>query len=535
MLCKGMSNDENSLIMTRDRKSGCVRGVLILLFAGYWPAAYANGILTNPGFELDTTEKVIGWNTFGANVSSLSSATQAHGGANYLKVYQQFNGSVNYSGVFQDNLSGPGAVYAADGWAFTLSSDVLAGQNAAWIEVTFRDASTNILALYRSAPITTNAIAIGAFPKNAWIDLPVTNQYELNTSRMTNNTTSLVAPAGTSFVRYQITFQGDAGGSLGSVYFDDLNLTQTGGGPQGNWNIVWSDEFNGTSVDTNIWTYDLGNSSGWGNNELEYYTSSSQNSYVSNGFLHIVALRQSIGGFDYTSARLKTEGLYGAEYGRFEFRASLPAGVGFWPALWMLGANIGTAGWPGCGEIDVMENNGFDLTQVQGSLHSGSDETQIYKLPGGSVTNLHSYTLEWTTNAISWYVDGLRYETQTLWTDSLGPYPTPFNQPFFIIMNLAVGGDYVSNPTTNSINADVFPGQLVVDYVRVLNLTAPLQFSAEMDGGTLSLTWPTNILCHLESTGQLSPASNWVSVPGARPPYLATPRSTALFYRLASP
>ena len=101
--------------------------------------------------------------------------------------------------------------------------------------------------------------------------------------------------------------------------------------------------------------------------------SSSQNAYVSNGFLHIVALQQSINGYNYTSARMKTEGLYSAEYGRFELRASLPSGLGFWPALWMLGANITSVGWPDCGEIDVMENKGSVLTQVQGSLHSGSD------------------------------------------------------------------------------------------------------------------------------------------------------------------
>jgi beta-glucanase (GH16 family) len=521
--------------MKCDRKWGFVPAVLFLVVGGYCYTAHAKGILTNPGFESDTTEAVVGWNTYGANVYSLSSATQAHGGANYLKVYQQLNGSVNYTGVYQDNLSGPGAVYAADGWAYTLSSDVLAGQNEAWIEVTFRDANTNVLALYRSAIITTNAIATGAFPKNAWIDLAVTNQYDPNTAIITNNTLALFAPAGTSFVRYQITFEGDAADSAGSVYFDDLSLTQIGGGPQGNWNIVWSDEFNGTSVNTNIWTYDIGNNGGWGNNELEYYTSSTQNAYVSNGFLHIVALRQSMDGHNYTSARMKTEGLYSAEYGRFEFRASLPAGAGFWPALWMLGANINTIGWPDCGEIDVMENNTI-LTEVQGSLHSGSDETQVYKLPGGSVTNFHVYVLEWTTGAISWYVDGVRYETQTYWTDSAGTFPTPFNQPFFILMNLAVGGNYLGNPSTNSINANgAFPGQMLVDYVRLYNLTAPLQLTAGFGGGKLSLTWTTNVVCHLESAPTLSSSTNWTNVPGASPPFSATPLSAATFYRLTSP
>ncbi len=516
-------------------------GILSLLILST-PFARAGNLLTNPGFELDPpgpSSVIVGWKAYtasSANVWSETSAAIAHGGTNYLKVYQAFNGSINYNGVYQDYLSGPGAIYAADGWAYTSSSDTLAGQNAAWLEVSFRDANANILALYRSAAINTNAIATKSFPTNAWLDLPITNQYDPNTYLITNVTSALIAPSGTSFVRYQVTFQGDAAGSAGSVYFDDLNLSQTAGGPQGNWNIVWSDEFNGTSVNTNIWTYEMGNNAGWGNNELEYYTSSTENSYVSNGFLHIVALQQSVDGYHYTSARMKTQGLYSAEYGRFEFRASLPSGAGFWPALWMLGTNISSVGWPGCGEIDITENKGSDLTNVQGSLHSGSDETQIYTLPGGSVTNFHLYLLEWTTNAISWYVDGARYETQTNWSSSEGAYPTPFNQPFFLIMNIAVGGNYLGNPSTNTINSNsTFPGQMLVDYVRLYNLTAPLQLTAAQDAEKLSLTWPSNLVCHLQSTASLSAPVNWTNVPGAATPFVVAPPGAAAFYRLLSP
>ncbi len=509
--------------------------LLAVLLLACFPAR-GNDLLANPGFEADGAgTAAVGWTSYGPNVYGETSSTLAHTGTNYLKVYQAFNGSINYTGVYQDNISGPGAVYAADGWAYTLSSDTLAGQNAAWFEVTFRDAYANILAVYRSAPITTNAIATRTFRTNTWTDLRVTNQFDPNSYAITNFTSALVAPPGTSFVRFQITFQGDAHYSLGSVYFDDLTLAQTAGAPQGDWNIVWSDEFNGSSINTNLWTYDLGGG-GWGNSELEYYTSSAQNSYVSNGLLHIVALQQSTNGYNYTSARLKTEGLYAAQYGRFAWRASLPAGVGFWPALWMLGSNIGSAGWPGCGEIDVMENNGSALTNVQGSLHSGSDETQVYTLPGGSVTNFHTYLLDWTTNAISWYVDGVRYETQTAWSSSVGAYPTPFNQPFFIIMNLAVGGDYLGDPSSATINSNsTFPGQLQVDYVRLYNLTAPLQLTAALGAGKLSLTWPSNIVCHLESASSVYPPSNWTNVTGAASPFSSTPLSTAVFYRLVSP
>src|SRR4029077_3223858 len=190
--------------------------------------------------------------------------------------------------------------------------------------------------------------------------------------------------------------------------------------------------FNGSSINPGVWTFDTG-AGGWGNNELEYYTNRSTDAFVSGGLPHIRAPQESHNGSSYTSARMKSEGLFSQTYGRFEFRARLPAGVGFWPALWLLGTNISSVGWPGCGEVDIVENKGSALTNVQGSLHSGSDETQVYTLPNGSVTNFHTYVLDWTTNAFAWYVDGVPYETQTNWTSSIGSYPAPFNHPFFII------------------------------------------------------------------------------------------------------
>jgi beta-glucanase (GH16 family) len=533
-------------------KNGLAIVVGLMLSA---PLVRAANLLTNPGFEADpqgSTTNIFGWNSYSGssgNVWSETSAAIAHGGTNYLKAYQAFNGVINYNGVYQDNLSGPGAVYAADGWVYTSASDTLAGQNAAWIEVTFRDASANVLALYRSALITTNAIATGTFPKSAWIDLPITNQYNPNTYIVTNYTSALVAPAGTSFVRYQITFQGDALYSAGSVYFDDLTLTQTSGGPQGNWNIVWSDEFNGSSIATTNWTFDIGNNDGWGNNEAEYYTSLPRNVYVSNGFLNIVALNQSNydgSGCNYTSARIKSEGLFTALYGRFAFRVKLPAGQGLWPALWMMPEDSVYGGWAASGEIDVMENIGSIPTNVFGTLHYGGpwpDDVQSsgpsYNfLPGTSVTNFNIYVLEWTTNAFNWYVNGWLYESQVgnWWStsttnySSFNPYPAPFNEPFYLIMNLAVGGTL-----GGTIDNSIFPCDMQVDYVRLYNLTAPLQLTSSLSGGTLLLTWPSNIVCHLESTTNLSVASAWNNVAGAVTPFFVTPPSTAVFYRLASP
>lgn len=504
-------------------------------------AAGPTNVLSNPGFEFDPigqTTNLLGWTAYGGNAYSETSATLAHSGTNYFKVYQNLtSSSVNYSGVYQDYISGPGASYSADGWAYTLSSDKLAGQNMAWIEVTFRDANANVLALYRSAIITTNSLANGTFPVNTWIDLPVTNQYNPNTYVVTNQVSRLVAPAGTYFVRYQLLLQGDGKGTGGSLYFDDLSLISSGSAPYGNWNIVWSDEFNGTNINPNVWTFDTGNG-GWGNSELENYTSRTNNAYVAGGQLHIVAQKESYGGSSYTSARLKSQGLFSFRYGRVEWRAQLPGGVGFWPALWLLGTNITVPaiGWPGCGEIDVMENNGGALTNVQGSLHSGSDETAVYTLPnGGSVTNFHTYTLDWSTNAILFYVDGHLYETQTSWSSSYGAYPFPFNQPFFLIMNVAVGGSYLGNPTTNAINAGTtFPGQMQVDYVRIYNQTSPLRISITQANSKILLAWPGNIVCHLQ-TQTNSLGTNWIDTVTATNSWQLIPSNNAAFYRLESP
>jgi hypothetical protein len=154
-----------------------------------------------------------------------------------------------------------------------------------------------------------------------------------------------------------------------------------------------------------------------------------------------------------------------------EWRAKLPAGVGMWPALWMLGSNIFVHPWPDCGEIDVVENNGAYPYYVQGSIHSGSDASNYYLFNFvGETTNFHVYDLDWTPNSINWSVDGNLYETQTSWTSFTGiPFPFPFNQPFFLLMNLAVGGDYLGDPNTGSIDPSL-PNEMQVDYVRVYQL-----------------------------------------------------------------
>ncbi|MDB6019237.1 MAG: hypothetical protein JWR19_3726 [Pedosphaera sp.] len=514
-------------------------GFFLAVLIGFVTPQYgfASNLLSNPGFDLDApghSPNVLGWQSYSPNAYNETDVTVAHSGSNYFKVYQSFNGIVNYNGVFQDYISGPGATYSADGWVYAKSTDTPAGQNAVWLEVTFRDAAGNILGLYRSAVITTNSLANGTFPKNQWNYMPVTNQFDLTTFQLAGSTPTLVAPPGTSFVRYQIVFQGDAANSGGSAYFDDLNLNQVAGAPYGDMNIVWSDEFNGSSIDHSIWTYDTGNN-GWGNNELENYTSSTNNSFVANGYLHIVARNTS----GFTSARLKSQGLFSPKYGRFEWRAKLPQGVGMWPALWMLGTNFTSINWPGCGEIDVTEANGTTPGTVQGSLHSGSDETAIYNFIGGdSVTNFHTYTLDWATNAILFYVDGHLYESQTNWSGPVASYPFPFNQPFFLLMNLAVGGNYVGNPTSAQINAGTtFPAEMLLDYVRIYNSTNPLQLAIEPTGANLLLSWPNDIVCHLQVQTNFSSAlgSPWLPVTTVTNQLQITPGTGNAFYRLVSP
>jgi beta-glucanase (GH16 family) len=266
----------------------------------------------------------------------------------------------------------------------------------------------------------------------------------------------------------------------GLLYGSILSVGLTAIGPgsceaQDGWKLVWSDEFSGASINTNNWKFESGNNGGWGNNELEFYTGRPDNAYVSNGVLHIVAQHEGTNGFAYTSARMKSAGLFAHQYGRFEFRAKFPKGKGYWPALWLMPKKSVYGGWPDCGEIDVAENKGDYPAVVQGTIHYAApggghvQSTDYYTFPVASdkANDFHTYALEWTTNSINWYVDNQLYETQTNWSTASAPYPAPFNQPFYIIMNLAIGGNYDGSPDTNT----VFPGEMQVNYVRVYDKT----------------------------------------------------------------
>ncbi|MBN1826999.1 MAG: glycoside hydrolase family 16 protein [Candidatus Eisenbacteria bacterium] len=234
--------------------------------------------------------------------------------------------------------------------------------------------------------------------------------------------------------------------------------------------LVFQDEFDGAagrSPDPAKWTYDIGTD--WGNAQLEYDTNRSENvSLDGEGRLAIIAREEEYRGRAYTSARIKTQGLFQKTRGRFEARIKLPVGQGLWPAFWLLGANIGTVGWPECGEIDIMEYRGQERRVVHGSLHGpgysgGSARSASYELSEGSFDeDFHVFAVDWDEDGITWSVDGDDYQT-------IRPGDLPagtrwvFNDPFFIILNVAVGGNYVGPPNAST----VFPQTMLVDWVRV--------------------------------------------------------------------
>lgn len=230
-----------------------------------------------------------------------------------------------------------------------------------------------------------------------------------------------------------------------------------------NWNLVWSDEFNGTSLNRANWTPEIGTGSGgWGNNELQYYTDRAQNVQVTGGNLVITAQKESYGGMNYTSARIKTQDLKSFTYGKVEARIKLPTGQGLWPAFWMLGSNISSVGWPKSGEIDIMErvnNNPY----VNGTVHwDAGGHAEFGRVSGNlDFSQFHVYSIEWDSKYIRWFVDGQQFNE--FYIDNGTGNTEEFQRPFFILLNLAVGGNWPGSPN----NSTPFPSQMLVDYVRV--------------------------------------------------------------------
>lgn len=249
-------------------------------------------------------------------------------------------------------------------------------------------------------------------------------------------------------------------------------------------NLIWADEFDYTGApDSEVWGYDLGDS-GWGNNEIQNYTSSTNNASVADGILTVKAIKT---GNSWTSARLKSQGKKTFQYGKIEFRAKLPEGSGTWPALWMLGENFSTVGWPNCGEIDIMEHIGRDPSVVHGSLHSPSSFGGTVNTGSTTVSTFssefHTYAIIWTEDFIKFLIDDVQYYVYAPPTQDAANWP--FSEDFFFIINIAMGGNWGSDPQyeTNGLKNGIDPAltsaTMEVDYVRVYELQGTPEITGE--------------------------------------------------------
>ena len=233
-------------------------------------------------------------------------------------------------------------------------------------------------------------------------------------------------------------------------------------------NLVWQDEFSTAGAPNPLfWNYNIGTgSNGWGNNELQYYTNRTENIVVENGVLKITAIKENLLGSAYTSARILTKGKYEKKFGRLEARIKMPYGKGLWPAFWLLGANSDTVIWPQCGEIDIVEYLGSNPTTIFGTLHGpgyagGAAISKNFTLANNRFDNdFHVFGIEWGENFVNFYVDDVLYNQITP-QKVTGEWV--FNKPFYIIINMAVGGNYPGSPNAST----VFPQSMLIDYVRI--------------------------------------------------------------------
>jgi beta-glucanase (GH16 family) len=242
--------------------------------------------------------------------------------------------------------------------------------------------------------------------------------------------------------------------------------------------LVWSDEFDGAQLDPEVWFFETGDGSeyglpaGWGNNEQQYYLP--DNAQLDSGLLKIEARRENIGSFEYTSARINTRDRFAFKYGRIEARMRLPGGQGIWPAFWMLAQDSPYGGWAASGEIDIAEAvnlGGAGGNTVYGTIYYGGESPselplssgETYLVPTNVMTDFHVYAVEWDANEIRWYVDDILFAMQNSWSSTAAPYPAPFDHEFYVLFNVAVGGNFPGAPNAGT----AFPVTMEVDYVRV--------------------------------------------------------------------
>lgn len=270
----------------------------------------------------------------------------------------------------------------------------------------------------------------------------------------------------------------DGGGGVSNVNIDSPQLTVAENkevAPGERLELVFNDEFDGQQLDPQVWFFETGDGSqygipGWGNAELQWYLP--DRAQLQDGMLTITARREASNGYNYTSARINTRDRFAFRYGRIEARIRLPAGQGIWPAFWLLSQDSPYGSWAATGEIDIMEAINLDGTggnQIFGTIHYGGESpdnlsTSERYTPSTDVSEqFHVYALEWDVDEIRWYVDDTLYAVQNSWSSTAAPYPAPFDQPFYIILNVAVGGNFPGAPNRDT----EFPVTMDVDWVRV--------------------------------------------------------------------
>lgn len=427
--------------------------LLYLALLGCALAAEGLAQVPNPGFEKGTGTTAANWIKFG---NAYREALQPHTGSYTMKLFGNFSGGANVTGVYQDVRLVPGRRISASAWAINRTADAMAGDNYAQLKVIYRDANNNDLAVSESRRITAGTQR---------------DTYQLISANLGP------APAGTHHCAVFLLFVQPASTPFasGSTVFDDVNVVISSGAAT---NLLWSDEFDGTILNSSFWEVMIGNGTayglpaGWGNNEQQYYTARPENLSVASGTLKIVARRENYAGHAFTSARIRTKGKKDFLYGRFEARIKVPAGQGLWPAFWMLPTASRYGTWAASGEIDIIEtiNN---ASTAYGTLHFGGqspDNTSSggsTTAAGGYATDFHIYAIDWEPDAIRWYVDGVLYFTRSSqdWYCSTATWNerAPFDDPFHLLLNLAVGGNWPGPPNAFT----PFPAEMLVDWVRV--------------------------------------------------------------------
>ncbi|HEU4775776.1 MAG TPA: family 16 glycosylhydrolase [Telluria sp.] len=372
----------------------------------------------------------------------------------------------SYTNAFDTTAGNTGNQFRTGDVDIEATSDAGGGFNVGWTangewlahnNVTFPYSGAYTLAYRVAAPaaggvisadLNAGSIPLGTTPVPAtggWQNW-TTVQRTINVNAGTYNLGTFVSNAG-----FNLNWISIAGASCGTTP------------PPSGWTLAWSDEFNGTALDTSKWNIEV-NGNGGGNNELQYYTSRPENVRVTGGELVIEARREAYMGKQYTSGRITTQNKASWQFGRMEARMKIPTGKGTWPAFWMLGNSISSVGWPASGEIDIMEHINSEAV-VHGTIH-WSDQNNVYANYGGPSGSLdysqyHVYAVEWDTAAIRWYVDGNKFHEVNIAGGINGT--SEFQSPFFLLFNLAVGGNWPGSPDGST----VFPNRMQVDYVRV--------------------------------------------------------------------